>query len=102
MEDIKELSPEEVETIKENDNIQLIDVREDEEVAQGIIENALHIPLGDITDVYTDLDKEKEYIMICRSGRRSYNAAAFLQEQGFKVMNMSGGMLNWQGEIIIK
>ncbi len=84
MEDIKELSPEEVEAIKENDNIQLIDVREDEEVAQGIIENALHIPLGDITDVYADLDKEKEYIMICRSGRRSYNAAAFFTRTGIQ------------------
>ncbi|WP_152655001.1 rhodanese-like domain-containing protein [Oceanobacillus sp. CFH 90083] len=102
MEEIKELSPTEVDAIKENDYIQLIDVREDEEVAQGMIENALHIPLGDIPDVYTDLDKQKEYIMVCRSGKRSYNATAFLQEQGFKVSNMSGGMLEWQGEIIIK
>ncbi|GIO24956.1 rhodanese-like domain-containing protein [Oceanobacillus sp. J11TS1] len=102
MEDIKELSPEEVDAIKENDNIQLIDVREDEEVAQGMIENSLHIPLGDIPNEYQNLDKEKEYVIICRSGRRSYNAAAFLQDQGFQVSSMSGGMLDWQGEVIIK
>ncbi|WP_080875070.1 rhodanese-like domain-containing protein [Oceanobacillus timonensis] len=102
MEDMKKYSPKEVDSIKEKDHIQLIDVREDEEVAQGMIENALHIPLGEIQDAYTDLDKDKEYIMICRSGRRSYNAAAFLQEQGFNVANMSGGMLEWPGEIIIK
>lgn len=102
MEDIKELSPEEVDAVKRNNHIQLIDVREDEEVAQGIIENAIHIPLGDIPNEYENLDKDKEYIMICRSGRRSYNAAAFLQDQGFQVSNMAGGMLNWQGEIIIK
>ncbi|WP_339233551.1 rhodanese-like domain-containing protein [Oceanobacillus sp. FSL W7-1281] len=102
MADIKELTPAEVDTIRENDNIQLIDVREDEEVAQGIIENALHIPLGDIPAAYEELDRDKEYIMICRSGRRSHNATAFLQEQGFNVSNMSGGMLEWDGEIIIK
>ncbi|MFD1068232.1 rhodanese-like domain-containing protein [Oceanobacillus locisalsi] len=102
MEDMKKYSPEEVDSIKEKDHIQVIDVREDEEVAQGMIENALHIPLGEIQDAYTDLDKDKEYIMVCRSGRRSYNAAAFLQEQGFNAANMSGGMLEWPGEIIIK
>lgn len=82
MADIKELTPAEVDTIRENDNIQLIDVREDEEVAQGIIENALHIPLGDIPAAYEKLDKDKEYIMICRSGRRSHNATAFYKSKG--------------------
>lgn len=102
MEDIKELSPEEVEAVKANNDIVLVDVREDDEVAQGIIEGALHIPLGEIPEVYDNLNKDKEYIMICRSGQRSYNATAFLQEQGFRVSNMKGGMLAWDGEVIIK
>ncbi|WP_419892792.1 rhodanese-like domain-containing protein [Oceanobacillus kimchii] len=105
MAEIKEISPEEVEKIKNENNennVVLVDVREDDEVAQGIIENAKHIKLGDITQEYGNLSKDKEYIMICRSGRRSYNASEFLQEQGFNVKNMSGGMLEWKGETISK
>jgi len=102
MSDVKEVSPKEVESLKDDSNVVLIDVREDEEVAQGMIENAKHIRLGDIPEEYENLDKNKEYIMICRSGRRSYNASEFLQEQGFNVKNMSGGMLEWKGETIAK
>ncbi|MFS0751061.1 rhodanese-like domain-containing protein [Oceanobacillus sp. 1P07AA] len=102
MAEIKEISPEEVEKIKDEKNVVLVDVREDDEVAQGIIDNAKHIKLGDIPQEYENLNKDKEYIMICRSGRRSYNASEFLQEQGFNVKNMSGGMLEWKGETISK
>lgn len=98
---INELTPTEVEQIMKKDNIVVIDVREDEEVAQGIIENAKHIPLGDIPEAVSDLDKSKDYIMVCRSGARSMNAAKYMNEQGLKVTNMKGGMLEWEGEVIV-
>ncbi|SET32803.1 Rhodanese-related sulfurtransferase [Oceanobacillus limi] len=103
MEHIKEVTPKEVEEIISNEdvNTEIIDVREDEEVASGMIEGAKHIPLGNIPDVADELDKEKDYILVCRSGRRSMNAALYLDEIGFKVRNMSGGMLEWGGEVII-
>ncbi|WP_338777769.1 rhodanese-like domain-containing protein [Metabacillus sp. FJAT-52054] len=100
---IKEISPSEVqEKLQNGENIELIDVREDEEVAEGIISKAKHIKMGDIPARAGELDKEKEYIFICRSGRRSENVAAFLQEQGYKVVNMTGGMLEWKGETVPK
>jgi rhodanese-related sulfurtransferase len=45
-----------------------------------------------------ELDKSKEYTMVCRSGGRSGRAAQFLEGQGFKVINMTGGMLDWDGK----
>ncbi|WP_077297662.1 rhodanese-like domain-containing protein [Virgibacillus pantothenticus] len=99
---VKELTPEEVEKkLAENDGIiELIDVREDDEVAQGKIPEITHIPLQQIPEKTEQLDKTKQYIMVCRSGRRSEKAAAYLQEQGFNVTNMVGGMLEWKGEVI--
>jgi rhodanese-related sulfurtransferase len=101
MADIKEVTPLEVEELMNKDNVVIIDVREDEEVAQGMIEKAKHIPLGDIPEAAPKLDKSKDYILVCRSGGRSMNASKYLDEQGFKVTNMQGGMLSWKGDVII-
>ncbi|MUK90764.1 rhodanese-like domain-containing protein [Ornithinibacillus sp. L9] len=103
MEHIKEVTPKEVEKIVEQDDKDtvIIDVREDEEVAQGMIPGAKHIALGNIPDSTDKLAKDKNYILVCRSGRRSMNAAMYLDEQGFKVVNMKGGMLEWDGEVIV-
>ena len=46
-----------------------------------------------------ELDKSKEYIMVCRSGGRSGQATMFLESQGYNVINMNGGMLAWEGEV---
>ena len=46
-----------------------------------------------------ELDREKEYIIICRSGARSANVCHYLQDQGYKVSNMVGGMLEWKGSV---
>lgn len=102
MDTINEITPQEVEKAMQDSNNIIIDVREDEEVATGMIEDALHIPLKSLPLEISNLDKEKNYILVCRSGRRSINAALFMEEQGFKVSNMVGGMLDWKGEIIIE
>lgn len=101
MSEINEVTPQEVEKMIDDENIIIIDVREDEEVAQGIIEKAKHIPLGEIPEAVAELDKDKSYILVCRSGARSMNASKYMDEQGFKVSNMKGGMLDWDGEVIV-
>ncbi|HLR81232.1 MAG TPA: rhodanese-like domain-containing protein [Bacillota bacterium] len=88
--------------IKEDKDLVLVDVREQEELEQGMIENARHIPLGDIPHVLNELSQSKHYVMICRSGRRSMIAALFLDEKGYKASNLKGGMLEWNGEIFFK
>ncbi|WP_077327629.1 rhodanese-like domain-containing protein [Virgibacillus siamensis] len=101
MDHINEVTPEEVEEMIEKENDVIIDVREDDEVAQGMIEGAKHIKLEKIPDSLQELDKNKHYVMVCRSGRRSMSAAAFMDEHGFHVSSMAGGMLDWKGEVVV-
>ncbi|OZU88518.1 rhodanese-like domain-containing protein [Virgibacillus indicus] len=101
MEHIKELEPNEVEKLIDDEDTVIIDVREDDEVAQGMIENAKHIPLEKIPYAKDELDKDKHYVFVCRSGGRSMTAASYMDEHGLDVSNMRGGMLEWQGEVII-
>lgn len=95
---MKQIYPNEVKALLiEKSPINIIDVREAEEVQAGKIPNAMHIPLGLVEFKMQDLDKSKEYIMVCRSGGRSSKAAMLLEDHGFKVVNMTGGMLEWDG-----
>lgn len=79
--------------------LNIIDVREVDEVKEGKIASAIHIPLGLIEFRMHELDKNQEYVMVCRSGNRSGLAARFLEGQGFSVINMLGGMMNREGPI---
>ncbi|MGI2326688.1 rhodanese-like domain-containing protein [Planococcus sp. YIM B11945] len=85
------------EYIENNKDASLIDVRETEEVKVGKIPGAVNIPLGLIEFRLQDIDKSKEHIMICRSGNRSGMAANILENNGYNVINMDGGMLDWDG-----
>lgn len=76
----------------------VIDVREPHEYDEFNI-GALNIPLGSLPQRLEELEdhKDGEIILHCRSGARSGNAKAYLQQQGFRnVRNLLGGMLAWQ------
>lgn len=79
--------------------VNLIDVREVAEVEGGHIPGITHIPLGLLEFRMHELNKQEHYYMVCRSGGRSGQATAFLEAQGFNVTNMTGGMLEWAGEV---
>ncbi|MEW4282328.1 rhodanese-like domain-containing protein [Priestia koreensis] len=81
-------------------NLNIIDVRETDEVAEGKIPGAVNIPLGLIEFRMNELDKNKPYIMVCRSGGRSGRASQFLESHGYDVTNMDGGMLSWEGKTV--
>ncbi|ASK61901.1 rhodanese [Virgibacillus phasianinus] len=85
--------------LKNETNISVIDVREDEEVAQGIIPNAKHIPLGQLPDRLDEIDKHQAHYMVCRSGGRSGKACSFLSGKGYDVTNMAGGMLAFEDDV---
>jgi rhodanese-related sulfurtransferase len=78
---------------------EVVDVREVSEVAQGKIPGAIHIPLGLLEFRMNELDKNKTYVVVCRSGGRSSRATQFLEYYGYNVINMRGGMMSWQGEM---
>ncbi|MBM7660049.1 rhodanese-related sulfurtransferase [Bacillus mesophilus] len=97
---MKQYSAKEVENLLTGEiSLNIIDVREVDEVANGKIPGALHIPLGLLEFRMNELDQSKEYIMVCRSGARSGRATQFLESYGYRVINMSGGMLDWEGKV---
>ncbi|RDI41883.1 rhodanese-like domain-containing protein [Falsibacillus pallidus] len=96
---MKTMTAKEVETqLNEGKTLNIIDVRETDEVAAGKIPGAVNIPLGLVEFRMNELDKSKEYVMVCRSGGRSGRASQFLESQGYNVINMAGGMLDWEGK----
>ncbi|WP_100331896.1 rhodanese-like domain-containing protein [Bacillus xiapuensis] len=99
MNPIEIITPEELkQKLEQGEKLEIVDVREDEEVAGGMIPGAKHIAMGTIPEHVDQFEKGKEYIFVCRSGRRSENVCYYMREQGFKVRNMVGGMLEWTGK----
>lgn len=99
MSELKTITAQEVQQkLEAGEKLNLIDVREDDEVAEGMIPEATHIPMGNVAMHLDDLDDANEYILICRSGKRSENVGWFLHDHGYKVVNMTGGMLEYNGE----
>lgn len=76
---------------------QVVDVREAEEIAAGMISGARHIPLAEISGSADLLDQDRPVIAVCRSGRRSAAAAEQLAAAGFTAYTMAGGMIEWTG-----
>lgn len=81
--------------------IELIDIREPYEYANGSIKSAKNIPMGKLlgeADKY--LDKQKAYYIMCQSGGRSSKTTKMLAKEGYNVINVSGGIGSYVGTII--
>lgn len=97
---IKSISVEELhEKLKADPKPVLLDVRTKEEFEGplGHLEGALHIPMSKLEASIDTLNayKDREIIVYCRSGVRSYSATVTLTEKGFKAINLRGGILAW-------
>lgn len=89
--------------IIDNDNgVIIIDVRTNDEYANGHIEGAVCIPNETISKQINDLipDKDQEILVYCRSGNRSKQAAYKLIDLGYKNVKDFGGIIDWPYEII--
>lgn len=84
--------------LEAGEQLNIIDVREEDEVAAGMIPGAKHIPLGEIDRRTDEFAAGEPYYLVCRSGARSGRASEFLNNQGIDTINVEGGMLNWNGE----
>ncbi|MEC5424861.1 rhodanese-like domain-containing protein [Virgibacillus sp. C22-A2] len=97
---MKDITTKELEQkVKNGEQVSIIDVREDDEVAGGKIPGAKHIRLSEIPERLDEIEKDQHHYMICRSGGRSGRACEFLIEQGYDVTNIAGGMLVWEEEV---
>ena len=91
------------EMVSEDKNAVLIDVRTAEECDGGMIPNSINIDFmsPEFMDKVLELDRYKNYYMICRSGGRSSTACGAMANNGFKsLVNLDGGMLSWDGEVV--
>ena len=79
--------------------LNLLDVRDPEEFQYANI-GGVHIPLDQLTQRYSELDPDKEWVVICHHGMRSAHAVGFLRTAGFqKIHNLSGGIEAWSTQI---
>ena len=98
---MKEISVQELKAkMDNNDDFQLIDVRELHEIEVATL-NGEHIALGEIMNRRDEVSKDKQVIIHCRSGARSGNAVQALEGNfGFNnLYNLKGGILAWSAEI---
>lgn len=82
-------------------DIQIVDVREDNEFAYARIPNSIHIPLGQVLSRMDEIDPNRETVVHCKMGGRSARAIDALQRSGFtgKLANLKGGILAWSDEV---
>ena len=92
------LSPVEArEWLNETQGIQLVDVRTREEYAQEHILGSQLIPLQELGNRASEIDKERPILLYCHSGKRSQQAAELLKGRGFKdVHQIAGGIVAWK------
>lgn len=72
----------------------LLDVRNPAELAVEQVPGAMNIPLPELRGRLSELPRDREILVICRSGQRAYYATRILLQNGFKVRNLAGGMLS--------
>jgi rhodanese-related sulfurtransferase len=76
--------------------VELLDIRSEAEVAQGVLPKAEHLPMHLIPLRMQDFPKDRPVVLYCRSGARSYHACAYLMQQGVQnVLNLRGGIIDW-------
>ena len=89
------------EKLSSNEEIVILDVREEAEYAFNHIPDAISIPLGELETRMNELNKEDEIYVVCRTGSRSDLAAQKLTAGGFtKVVNVVPGMSGWSGDTV--
>ena len=83
------------------DDIQIIDVREDSEVAIASIPNTIHIPMAQVLSRMDEIDPNRETVVHCKMGGRSARVIDALQRSGFsgKLINLKGGIIGWSNEV---
>jgi len=94
----KNIGAEEFASLKENDNHIVLDVRSPEELAEGQVPGHKMINFfnADFRDEVDKLDREKTYLIYCRSGNRSSQACVIMEDMGFKnLYNLHGGIGAW-------
>lgn len=91
--DIKKL-----ESMAKEQSINIIDVRGEDVFQEGHIEGAVNMPLEELENHLSNLDKEETYYVVCTRGIKSQKAVDILVDKGYTAINVEGGMSEWSGD----
>jgi rhodanese-related sulfurtransferase len=89
------LEPRRVAELLQDGDVDLVDVREDDEWESGRVPGARHVPILEVTAQAETIDRERLVIFYCRGGNRSAMVAEAFALEGFDAHNMSGGIKAW-------
>jgi rhodanese-related sulfurtransferase len=90
------LAPLEFQRALAQPGVQLVDVRQTEEYAQGHLQGARLLPLDAWPGCLTELERSRPVLLYCRSGRRSARALELLLRNGYEAGHLAGGILAWE------
>jgi NADPH-dependent 2,4-dienoyl-CoA reductase/sulfur reductase-like enzyme/rhodanese-related sulfurtransferase len=77
----------------------ILDVRDEDEHADGSIPGAVNIPLNSLRSRIAEIPKERDVLVFCASGQRSYNACRILKQHGISCRNLSGAYKTWSSGV---
>ena len=93
---MKNITPQELCALMHKKRINLVDVRKDHEVEQGIIDGAMHVPMSLVNEWLPSQNIESHWVFYCHVGVRSGQAGLIAENLGFKnIYNLSGGVVAW-------
>jgi rhodanese-related sulfurtransferase len=84
--------------LRAGETIFVLDVREDEEVAEWSFPRAHHIPLGELGDRMSELPLDEPIVVVCHAGVRSAVAAEALTKAGWPAASLAGGVAAWRSD----
>jgi rhodanese-related sulfurtransferase len=94
----RDVTPEQAEALRRDQDAQLIDVREDYEWDAGRIGGARHIVLGEVASQASTIEQDRPVVFYCRVGSRSAMAADAFRSAGYEAYSLAGGLEAWTGE----
>jgi adenylyltransferase/sulfurtransferase len=87
--------------LDKGEDIQIVDVREANEVAVAKLPNSVHIPLAQVINRVSEIDPNRETVVHCKMGGRSAKAIEALKRSGFNgnLLNLKGGITAWSNDV---
>ncbi len=94
---VKEIDSVELENrVSSGNDLLLLDIRSEAEVMHGMLPNSRHLPMHMIPARMAEFPPDKDIVLYCRSGARSYHACMYLMQNGIQnVINLKGGIIDW-------
>lgn len=99
---VENITPAQFNEMLGRDGVVVIDVREPSELKTlPAVDGARNIPLGKLESRLGELDKDTSYVLTCRTGNRSTQAARIMSRNGFeKLYNLEGGMTRYRAHSV--